>query len=162
MRERDSVRVLLVSPAKRLLLIHYRNIGKDGVSRPCWTTAGGGIDEGETILEAARREIAEETGLSGAVLGPVVWYCEDSRRSGDWQVRHKEHFIVAHAPSEVLARDGWTEHERGEILEMRWWRAEEIAQSAEMIYPPGLAEIVAPILDAIYPARIVRLPDVTP
>ncbi len=162
MRERESVRVLLVSPQKRLLLIHYRNIGKDGVSRPCWTTAGGGVDAGETILEAARREIGEETGLHDAVLGPVVWYCEDSRRSGDWQVRHKEHFVVAHAPTETLVREGWTEHERGEILEMRWWRAEEIARSRETIYPPGLAEIVAPILDAIYPAQIVRLPDVTP
>lgn len=160
MRERDSVRVLLLSPQKRVLLIKYRNIGRDGVSRPCWTTAGGGIDEGETIQQTAAREIVEETGITSAVLGPIVWYCEDSRRSGDWQVRHKEHFVVALSPTEELQHHGWTEHERGEILEMRWWEGADIAASSETIYPPDLGNALKPILDGVYPDRVARLPDV--
>lgn len=160
MRERDSVRVLLLSPQKRLLLIKYRNVGKDGVSRPCWTTAGGGGDDGETALQAAAREIVEETGIASAVLGPIVWYCEDSRRSGAWQVRHKENFVVAFSPTEALQRHGWTEHERDEILEMAWWTAEDIAASSETIYPPNLGAALKPILDGVYPDGVARLPDV--
>lgn len=162
MRDRDAVRVLLVSPQRRLLLIKYRNFGKDGTLHPCWTTAGGGIDEGESIESAAAREIAEETGIRGAILGPVVWYCEDSRRSGDWQVRHKEHFVVAVSPTDVLNAHGWTDHERNEILEMRWWSAEEVLLSTDTIYPPDLGRIIKPILEGRYPDQIVRLPDVAP
>jgi 8-oxo-dGTP pyrophosphatase MutT (NUDIX family) len=161
MRDRDAVRVLLVSPQGRLLLIKYRNTGKDGVTHPCWTTAGGGIDEGETIESAAAREIVEETGIRGVAVGPIVWYCEDSRRSGDWQVCHKEHFVVAVSPTEALYEHGWTEHERGEILEMRWWSAEEILLSRETIYPPDLGTVIKPILAGQYPDHVVRLPDVT-
>jgi 8-oxo-dGTP pyrophosphatase MutT (NUDIX family) len=154
--------VLLVSPQRRLLLIKYRNIGRDGSTHPCWTTAGGGIDEGETIESAAMREIAEETGIRDCVVGPIVWYCEDSRRSGDWQVCHKEHFVVVLSPTEVLRAHGWTEHERNEILEMRWWSAEEILLCKDTVYPPELGNAVKPILEGRYPDRIVRLPDVTP
>jgi len=160
MRERFSVRVLLLSLDRRIFLLKYRNVGRDGTPRPCWTTAGGGIEADETIEQAAAREILEETGIADVSLGPVVWYGEDSRRSGDWDVRHKEHFIVAFAPTESLGRHSWTEHERKEILETRWWTADEIAASPEAIYPFNLGTLLRPILNGHYPAPVMRLPDI--
>lgn len=62
------VRVLLLSPRGRILLIRYRNTDRSGIDNPCWITAGGGIEPGETILEAALREITEETGLADVRL----------------------------------------------------------------------------------------------
>lgn len=41
-----------------ILLIHHRRLG-------AWLPVGGEIEPGETPLEAARRELLEETGLSG-------------------------------------------------------------------------------------------------
>lgn len=41
----------------RLLLIHHRRLGR-------WLQPGGHIDPGETVIEAARREIMEETGVN--------------------------------------------------------------------------------------------------
>lgn len=44
--------------AGAVLLIHHRRLG-------AWLPVGGEIEPGETPLEAARRELAEETGLAG-------------------------------------------------------------------------------------------------
>lgn len=118
------------------------------------------MEAGESIADTARREIREETGLSAINLAPVVWYGEDSRRSGDWGVTFKEHFIVAHSKTEDLGKDGWTEHEHRQILEMRWWSIQEIRESGELIYPIGLDELLSPILAGEYPTelRIITVP----
>ncbi|MBZ5787491.1 NUDIX domain-containing protein [Rhizobium sp. VS19-DR104.1] len=94
-------------------------------------TAGGGMEPGESISEAALREIKEETGLTDIRLGPVVWYGEDSHRSGNWGVTFKEHFIFVHSMSEDIQNDGWTEHERGQILEVRWWYIQDIGDCSD-------------------------------
>ncbi len=160
MIEPTRVRVLLLSPRRRILLIKYRNTGPTGVPRPCWMTAGGGLEDGETIEQAALREIAEETGMIDVRLGPVVWYGEDSHRSGDWNALYKEHFIVAFAPTETVDDGGWTEHERQQVVETRWWTIDSLRQSTERIYPFGLADLLEPIMDGIYPTEIVSLPPI--
>lgn len=114
------------------------------MERPCWTTPGGACEDGETIEQTARREVAEETGMTDLKLGPIVWYGEDAHRSGDWNVVFKEHFIVAYASTETLDQSGWTEHERGQILECRWWTVADIRRSTETIYPFGLANLLDP------------------
>lgn len=158
MAEPGRVRVLLLSPDHRLLLIKYRNTQRSGAPRPCWTTAGGGCEPGETLQQAALREVSEETGMHYIRLGPVVWYGEDSHRSGDWRVTFREHFIVAFAPSEDVDQSGWTEHEQHQILETRWWSVEDLRSTDEVIYPFGLAELLDPILSSHYPTEIVTLP----
>ncbi|NTF64937.1 NUDIX hydrolase [Rhizobium rhizogenes] len=156
----SRVRVILLSSRGRVLLIRYRNTDPSGVDRPCWTTAGGGMEAGETIADTALREIREETGISAVSLGPVVWYGEDSIRSGDWGVTFKEHFIVAHSKTEDVRKDGWTEHEHQQILDMRWWSIQEIGESCDLIYPIGLHDLLTPILAGEYPTelRIISAP----
>jgi 8-oxo-dGTP pyrophosphatase MutT (NUDIX family) len=57
----------------RTLLFEDSDPGVPGVS--WWTTPGGGIDEGESEIAAAIREVVEETGYQLAesdLLGPIA------------------------------------------------------------------------------------------
>ena len=70
MSVRHSVRVLLLDDDDRLLL--FRGDDPD-TGAPFWFPAGGGLEDGEDVLTAAARELAEETGLVDIPLGPEVW-----------------------------------------------------------------------------------------
>ena len=157
-RVRRSVRVLLISPLTRGLLFKYKNTAPDGVERPCWSTAGGGQPDGETIEQTALREILEETGMSDVRLGPVVWYGEDGARAGDGSIVFKEHFIVAHALTEALDTGGWTDWERDQIIDIR--SADELRRSVENIFPRNLGSLLEPILAGIYPHEPITLPPI--
>jgi ADP-ribose pyrophosphatase YjhB (NUDIX family) len=60
MRERPTVRVVLLSPRRRLLLMRFTDNLTAG-PRTFWATVGGEIEAGETLAMAATRELAEET-----------------------------------------------------------------------------------------------------
>lgn len=64
---RDIVGAFIWSRDGKLVL------GKTGVYDGQWVVPGGGIEEGETKLEAVKREILEETGLdiSGAKIEAI-------------------------------------------------------------------------------------------
>ena len=58
----------MVDDRARVLLLRGRDPADPSAGR-WWFTPGGGVDPGETVEQAARREIAEETGLVAADLG---------------------------------------------------------------------------------------------
>ena len=106
--ERHAVRVVLTDAAGRILLFHAvtPEVGPAG----WWELPGGGIDDGESYLEAAVREVREETGLllDPATIGPPSW-----RRDTTWRsrgVRRLQHEVVvsARVPGDrpVIRTDG--------------------------------------------------------
>ena len=67
---RLAARVLIIDERSRLLLFGHR---EPTTGDEFWATPGGGIESGESPLEAARREVLEETGhLPPEQLGPVI------------------------------------------------------------------------------------------
>ncbi|WP_170323657.1 NUDIX domain-containing protein [Cryptosporangium phraense] len=74
---RLSGRLLVLDPQDRLLLVRSRDPGYPELGE-WWEVPGGGVDPGETTVEAALRELREETGvaLEPSTVGPAVWELE--------------------------------------------------------------------------------------
>jgi 8-oxo-dGTP pyrophosphatase MutT (NUDIX family) len=152
MRDRLTARVLLLDPADRILLMKGRlPSAPDALGH--WFTVGGGAEPGETVLEAAAREIREETGFTDFELGPVVWRREGPLAlSNGEMVLFKEHYIVARCAGGEPSRDGWDALERRLVDDIRWWTLAELVATTETVHPIGLAERLPDVLAGRFPA----------
>jgi 8-oxo-dGTP pyrophosphatase MutT (NUDIX family) len=154
--ERPTARVLLLDDADRLLLLKGR-LPQAAAGTESWFTVGGGVEPGETFLEAAAREIVEETGITDFTLGPVVWV-----REGVLHIPHpmlfREQYVVARCGAAEAVRHGWTELERDLIDEVRWWTAAELMTTRDRVFPPGLAQLLPPVLAGEIPSQPLSIP----
>lgn len=109
-----------------------------------WFTVGGGCEDGESTVEAARREAFEEAGLVlPADLGPVVLHRTAEFDFEGVHYLQTEDFYAAVVDSAAVDTTGWTELERRSVSGYRWWPLAELDATSEVVYPPGLSALVA-------------------
>ena len=78
----------------------------------CWATPGGFVNPRETAGEAARRELAEETGVEGLALEPVGLFSAPGRDPRGWTISQ------AYA---ALDTTGSIAHAGDDASETRWF-----------------------------------------
>ena len=150
---RPTARVLLLDDTDRLLL--FRSADDDGA--PFWYPVGGRIENGETLRDAAVREVREETGLTDVELGPEVWRRRHvvGWRGVEYDIR--ERWFIARVQRFDIDTSGFTSDERDAVLEHRWWTLEELASATERLVPVDLADRLAELLSEGPPAQPVEV-----
>ncbi|MGI5286748.1 NUDIX hydrolase [Nonomuraea polychroma] len=141
---RPSARVVLIDDTDRLLLFSSHNkLG--GTAR--WYTPGCGLHPGEAHQDAALRELYEETGLTGVRLGPEVW------RGRPWTMTRdgvtyevQQRYYLARVPIFEIDTTRMEDFEKTSITGHRWWTAQELAETADLLRPAGLPRLLACLL----------------
>jgi 8-oxo-dGTP pyrophosphatase MutT (NUDIX family) len=143
---RLGARVLLLDPRDRVLLVHARD--PEDPDHHWWELPGGGLDEGEDLAEAGRRELAEESGILLPELGRKLWVRE-SRFTYRGRAHHRiEHVFLGRTPSttaQVPLKP--TENEKAGLIERRWWPAAELQTCPDKLLPGNLAELLDNLLN---------------
>jgi len=146
-RVRRTARVVLLDTSDRILLMKGR-LESDPSGPGAWFTVGGGIEPGETLAEAAIREVREETGFAEILIETLLWTGGQRYRDRNGaEVRIEEHFILARCVGGEPSRDGWEPQERELIDDIRWWSPGDLRELRDAIVPIDLAERLAGLLD---------------
>ena len=125
---RQKVRAVIVNPAGEFLLVRPH-----GYREGEWTLAGGGVEQGETVHEAMRREIAEELGVTLEdaperlpVVNRFIYNVDYKAKRGlDHDGQQATMFVVR------LPQNATLTLQAEEVAEARWFSQDD----AELAFP---------------------------
>jgi ADP-ribose pyrophosphatase YjhB (NUDIX family) len=160
-RLRPSARAVILDEEDRILLCRFE-FARDGQQVVVWATPGGGVEQGESLLAALRRELREEVGLElGADAPPHVWHQEAVRpgQVAGYDGAVNDFFLVrvpAFTPRGSLSD---AELAAENVTGMRWWTRAQIAgyQGTDLFGPRNLAKLLAALLHNGPPAEPLTL-----
>jgi 8-oxo-dGTP pyrophosphatase MutT (NUDIX family) len=105
-----------------------------------WFVPWGGVESGETVRQAAVREIEEETGVSLSAEDLVhLAFAEGDGQVGEVHGWMRDDVFVSQVQSRTVNTRGLEQHEHDAFHGYRWWLVEELQVIDEPIFPNQLA-----------------------
>ncbi|WP_204452889.1 NUDIX hydrolase [Actinokineospora baliensis] len=155
---RVGARVLLLDPTDRVLLIHA--LDPTDPTHHWWELPGGGLDPDEDLHTAARREVAEETGIVLTDLGRRLWIRE-SRFNYKGRAHHRiDHvFLARTATTTPQTSLKPTANERAGLIERRWWKPQDLHLCQDKLLPPTLPVLLQDLLNNQFSPEPLTLTD---
>ncbi|MDR1890709.1 MAG: NUDIX domain-containing protein [Puniceicoccales bacterium] len=155
--ERKSVKIILLNEENELALVCIDDAKITDISGKYqgrfWNMIGGKIEEGETLLEAAKRELFEETGIKShdVKFGPEVWYGTVDLLLDGKLTTINQRFVVAKTSVRSFDFSNQEENEKLTVKTIEWFSLEDIKTCGEPIYPISLASHLPAIIGGNYP-----------
>jgi ADP-ribose pyrophosphatase YjhB (NUDIX family) len=126
-----GVRVVVLDKDNRILMVKQHHEDKD-----IWMVPGGGIEEGESSMAAAIREMNEETGME-VEIGRMIWHTEEVSDRGQ---RFVNFFLGRLKGGHLhLGADPEFDSEHQVLREVKFMSREEL-QEVEHLYPEYLRD----------------------
>ena len=143
LRIREAVRALVIDPDERVLLVRF-----EFPTATRWALPGGGLEPGETYVDALRRELREEIGLIEPVIGPQIWHRLHivPFLNGEFDGQRERIHLVrcdSFAPHPQLT---WEQMNAEFVYELRWWTLDEVAASDLHFVPTRLHALLTTLL----------------
>jgi len=115
--EKEAVAVIVENKFDQILLVHAYRYPTNTIE---WEIPAGSIDKGESILQAGKREVQEESGYETTQHELIYTYYPQNGISN--QIFH-----IVHA--KALEKKG--DFDRNEVKEMKWVSTKEIQEMIE-------------------------------
>jgi 8-oxo-dGTP pyrophosphatase MutT (NUDIX family) len=134
--------VIPVNSGGRVLLLHGFDPADPG--HPFWFTIGGGTDPGESMAEAAARELREEAGIDVATasLGEPVWRRTTEFSFDGTRYQQEEEYFLLRVGSDEVSFDGMDDFEQETVIGYRWLSPAELESLTEPFFPPELPQLL--------------------
>ncbi len=141
-RAYSHVRVLCLDAEGYLLLMKWRD-PVDG--HETWEPPGGAVEPGETLVQAAQRELAEEAGIAMEIQDRYVLAARHDTWKGEPRQRLEPCFFAAVGDAEVRPALP-TAEEAETLVEWRFVARRDLSALDAPLYPPDPFELVGRLL----------------
>lgn len=149
-RLRPGVRLVVLDPDDRVLL--FRVTDASGGDATWWEAPGGGRHPGEPPWTAARRELAEEVGATAVEPVPLGGTHVRVTTLLGAPLRKVEDLLAVRVPTATVDARGWSDAERRDITEHRWWtlaELDELAATGPGLVPDDLPALARSAVEAL-------------